>query len=200
MAIKHLVFDMGGVLIEIEWHKQVSKLLGKDVPFDQIHALWGSSRSATAFEHGEIDYDTFVKDFIAEHDVDITEEEFEKEFMSIIVGDFAGAEELLAELKGKFTLSLLSNTNTKHWDYIEANSGFLKHLHNPFTSVAFNLMKPDVKIYQRLVDELQCKPEEVLFFDDGRMNVEAAREFGIHAEQVFGPTDIRNVLQEYDLV
>jgi putative hydrolase of the HAD superfamily len=198
--INHLVFDMGGVLIEINWHRQVSKLLGMDVPFEEIHAIWGNSKAATDFEHGRTDFDQFTHDFIAEHNLNISKDEFEQEFKDIIVGDFQGAEELLAELQPKYTLSMLSNTNSKHWAILEQNSGVLKYLANPFTSIYFEAMKPDVKIYQRLVEELQCEPNEILFFDDGKMNVDAARAFGINAEQVFGPDDIRQVLETNGLL
>lgn len=191
---------MGGVLIEINWHNQVSKLLGKDIPFEKIHAVWGSSKAATDFEHGRIDFDQFAHDFIAEHNVDIGLEEFEQEFLSIIVGDFSGAEELLMELKPHYTLSMLSNTNAKHWEFLQTNSNVIQHLENPFTSIHFEAMKPDAKIYQRLIDELNCAPCDILFFDDGKMNVDAARELGINAEQVFGPNDIRNVLVAHELM
>ena len=198
--INHLVFDMGGVLIEINWHRQVSKLVGTDVPFEQIHALWSSSKAATDFEHGYIDYNTFAERFIAEQEIDISLAEFEQEFMAIIVGDFPDAKTLLAELQPHFTLSLLSNTNAKHWQHIQQTSGVLKYMENPFTSISLAAMKPDYKIYQRLVDKLQCAPQEVLFFDDGKKNVDAAREFGLNAEQVFCPADIRKVLIEHELI
>lgn len=198
--IKHLVFDMGGVLIEINWHHQVSKLLGKDIPFEEIHALWANSKATTDFEHGRIGYEAFVSGFIAEHDVKVPPEEFKQEFMSIVVGDFPGVEKLLAELKPKFTLSLLSNTNVMHWQHVQKISRIFNYIENPFTSIYFGVMKPDPDIYQKMIFELDCYPEEILFFDDGKMNIDSAREFGLHAEQVFGPDDIRRVLKDYQLL
>ena len=200
MTIKHLVFDMGGVLIEIDWHGKISKLLGQDIPFDEIHALWGRSPAVNEFEHGRIGFEEFTTAFIAEQQLTMTPAVFQKEFMDIIVGDFPGICQLLAELKPNFTLSLLSNTNSAHWDVVVQQNTFLKYIDNPFTSLQFGIMKPAPEIYQRLVKELACQPTEILFFDDGKLNVEAARREGLHAEQVFGPEDIKAVLRQYNLV
>jgi putative hydrolase of the HAD superfamily len=197
--IKHLVFDMGGVLLEIDWHGKISKLLGKDIPFDAIHALWGASVSVNDFEHGRTDFDTFTSDFIQEQNLKLTPTEFKQEFMDIIVGDFPGVCELLASLQKNYTVSLLSNTNPAHWDVVVERNTFLKFVDNPFTSLQFGIMKPAPAIYERLIKELDCEPTDILFFDDGKLNVDAARDLGIHAEQVYGVEDVKKVLTDYGI-
>ncbi len=197
--IEHLVFDMGGVLVDINWHGEVSKLLGRDIPFEKIHALWASSPSTHAFEHGHSNFETFTKDFIAEHKLDISELEFQTRFRNILLDDMPGIETLLDQLKSRFTLSLLSNTNECHWQMINERNTFIRHIHNPFTSLQFGLMKPAPEIYKRLIDELGCLPGEILFFDDGLKNVEAAQALGIHAVQVFGTEDIREALGDFGI-
>ncbi len=197
--IQHLVFDMGGVLVEIDWHGKISQLLGKDIPFNEIHALWAASPAVNDFEHGRSDFDTFTQAFIAEQELQISDIEFQREFMAIVIGEFAGVSELLASLQPHYTLSLLSNTNTAHWQHIVEHTGFLSWIDNPFTSIEFGLMKPDPAIYHRLIKELKCRPENILFFDDGLANVLAARAEGLRAEQVFGPEDIKRVLKSYSL-
>ena len=44
-----------------------------------------------------------------------------------------------------------------------------------------HLIKPDVRIYECLLEKYQLKPEECLFFDDRKDNVEGAREAGMQA-------------------
>jgi len=197
--IKHLVFDMGGVLVQIDWHGRVSKLLGKDIPFEDIHRLWGESVAATDFEHGQSDFATFCEGFIKENNLTIQPAQFEQEFRDIIQEDSPGICELLAQLKPHFTLSLLSNTNPYHWEMMQNRNTFLSYIENPYTSLDFGIMKPSPAIYKKLVESLNCEPSEILFFDDGLINVEAARKLGLNAEQVFGTEDIRVVLKEYRL-
>lgn len=197
--IRVLVFDVGGVLVELDWHGKISQLLGRDIPFEQIHALWQASEAVNDFEHGRTTFDAFTQAFIAEQKLSVSAEQFQQDFHDIIVGDFPGICELLAELRENYTIALLSNTNAAHWDRFERQNTFLQHVDYPFTSLQFGLMKPNAAIYQRLLSELDCQPEEVLFFDDGLANIEAARAEGIHAERVFGPGDIKAALSERGL-
>lgn len=198
--IQHLVFDMGGVLIDIDWHGKISGLLGRDIPFDQIHALWGASESVHRFETGQCDFNTFTDDFIEEQGLDTTPDAFQQAFREIIIDAFPGVVELLQELKPRFTLSLLSNTNAAHWQQVQADYDFIPLFDHPWTSLDFGIMKPDPAIYQALLEKLQATPSSVLFFDDGAANVQAARDVGLHAERVYNPDDIRQVLTDYQLL
>jgi len=196
--IKHLVFDMGGVLVQIDWHGKVSEILGRDIPFNDIHALWSSSKAATDFENGRISFDDFAGKFITEQELSINVNQFQTAFMEIVQNDMPGICALLEHLQPHFTLSLLSNTNQPHFDLLKQRNSFLRYIENPFTSLGFGVMKPEAEIYRKLINVLMCTPEEVLFFDDGIANVEAARQVGIHAERVFGPEDIKIALQQYN--
>lgn len=197
--IKHLVFDMGGVLVDIDWHGRVSNLLGQEIPFEQIHAVWGASKSATAFEHGETDFDTFTEQFIAEHQVKLSAKQFQQEFMAILKADFPGVCELLASLQQNYTTSTLSNSNPAHWGYLVEQNTWLRFIDNPFTSMHFGVMKPEPAIYEKLIAELNCHPAEILFFDDGKKNVEAARALGINAEVTLGLDDVKTALTQYGI-
>jgi putative hydrolase of the HAD superfamily len=50
-------------------------------------------------------------------------------------------------------------------------------------SFQLGIAKPDPAIYRHTLDELGSRPEETLFIDDKRENVEAARALGIQAIQ-----------------
>ncbi len=49
-----------------------------------------------------------------------------------------------------------------------------------FTSYELGMLKPDVQIYQTVLQNLNAKPQEVVFIDDKLTNVEAAKSIGIH--------------------
>lgn len=192
--IKHLVFDMGGVLLNIHWHQQVSRILGKEIPFDQVHQLWADSKATHAFEIGELDFEQFTTLFIEEFKLELSRDDFQEQFRAIVAEDFPGSVPLLKHLRLHYQLSLLSNTNPCHWAMAKQRESFLPLIHNPFTSLDFGVMKPDPAIYQKLLEALDASPETVLFFDDGLKNVEAAKAMGIEAERVFNPEDIKAAL------
>lgn len=49
-----------------------------------------------------------------------------------------------------------------------------------FLSYRLHLLKPDVRIYQKVLEQLKAAPDEVVFIDDKPANVEAAKSLGIH--------------------
>lgn len=51
---------------------------------------------------------------------------------------------------------------------------------NIFVSYELGLLKPDIKIYQQVLQKLNALPEEVIFVDDKLKNVEAAKSIGIN--------------------
>lgn len=200
--IKHLIFDLGGVLVRLQWHQQVTVLLGREVPFEQIHTLWGKARSTHAFETGQLDFEQFTDALIEEFALQLSRDEVQTRFRAMLDADFDDAVPLLQELRadGRYALSLLSNTNPCHLAIVKARNTIWPLLDHPFSSLDFGLMKPDPAIYQAVLEALNAQADECWFFDDGRHNVAAARELGINAEQVFGPEDIRRVLAEQQLL
>lgn len=48
-----------------------------------------------------------------------------------------------------------------------------------FNSAEIGACKPDMKIYQHVVNELGCEPSEILFVDDSLSHVQAAKELGM---------------------
>ncbi|PTY37712.1 hypothetical protein BGP77_14600 [Saccharospirillum sp. MSK14-1] len=201
-TIKHLIFDMGGVLVRLQWHQQVTVLLGRDVPFEQIHALWGNARSTHAFETGRLDFEAFTDALIEEFGLALSRDEVQHRFRAMLDNDFDDSVPLLTDLNadGRYTLSLLSNTNPCHLAMVKERNTIWPLIERPFTSLDFGLMKPDPAIYQAVLDALNARPEECWFFDDGIHNVEAARALGMNAEQVFGPNDIRSLLTHHRLL
>jgi len=52
-----------------------------------------------------------------------------------------------------------------------------------FTSYQMHLLKPDVRIFETLLKELQCQANEVIFVDDKKKNVDAASGIGMYGVQ-----------------
>lgn len=66
-------------------------------------------------------------------------------------------------------------------------------------SCELGLIKPEAAIYRKLVETLGCKPEETVFFDDTRVNVETAQEQGIKAAVWKGPEEAKIFLRALNL-
>ena len=57
--------------------------------------------------------------------------------------------------------------------------GLLSYFHSIVISGEVKVKKPDPKFYKILVRKLGEKPDEILFIDDNKVNIDAAREFGL---------------------
>lgn len=63
-------------------------------------------------------------------------------------------------------------------------------------SCELGLVKPEPDIYRALITALGAAPEEIVFFDDVAINVEAAAAVGIRAFQWTDPVRARILLRE----
>jgi HAD superfamily hydrolase (TIGR01509 family) len=66
-----------------------------------------------------------------------------------------------------------------------------------FASFQIKIAKPDPAAFQYVFNAMSCKPSEILFLDDKRMNVDAARRVGMKAERVNGIGQVKKILSEY---
>jgi HAD superfamily hydrolase (TIGR01509 family) len=196
--ITHIVADMGGVLVDLEWTERVSALLGRDVPIDELHHLWITATSTVDFECGRIDFDTFARAFIQEFGLAADVDTVQQEFLNFIQAPAPNCDAVLSALKPHYHLSLLSNTNPAHYQKLRDRYDFYRPFDQLFLSHQLGMMKPDRAIFEHVLTTLQVAPEAIAFFDDGARNVAAAQSVGIQAYQVHSPDDLLAVVQQLE--
>ena len=199
-AVKAVLFDLGGVLIDFVGLTEVRKLMRDDPGPEQIRSRWISSRSLVAFERGEIALERFASDFIAEWGLSLEPRPFLEICRSWVKGTLPGATELLEDLQPHFTLACLSNTNALHWDVMLEASDLGSRLERQFASHLIGRLKPDREVFLFVCGELGLAPDQILFFDDGEENVLGARQAGLIAYRVGGPSQARAKLQDLGLI
>jgi putative hydrolase of the HAD superfamily len=79
--------------------------------------------------------------------------------------------------------AILSNMGDSVLESIEREFNWIHRFDVLVWSFQLGIAKPDPAIYRHTLDELGSRPEETLFIDDKRENVEAARALGIQAIQ-----------------
>ncbi|MDB9529168.1 HAD family phosphatase [Oscillatoria sp. CS-180] len=196
--ITHIVLDMGGVLVQLEWAERISSLLGRSVPIDELHHLWINAQSTVDFESGRTDFDEFAIAFIEEFGLSVAPEKVQQEFLEFVQAPMAHCNEVLALLKQNYHLSLLSNTNPAHYERLRDRYDFFRYFDSLFLSYKLGKMKPDAAIFQYVLAELETASETVAFFDDGARNVETACQLGIQGYQVTSPNDVMTVVKSWN--
>lgn len=185
--IKAIIFDLGGVLLNLDFTKvsDAFKVLGVDT-FD---AMYSQSKVDMLFENlevGKVSEEEFC-DAINNHSgrsalpKDIT-----TAWNSILLDFRTESLAQLKILKNKYKLFLLSNTNSIHQQafnkIFEKSIGqgtFNSFFDKAYYSHEIGLRKPDAAAYLYVLNENNLIPQETLFIDDTLKNIEGARSVGL---------------------
>lgn len=199
MNFEWLLFDIGGVLVELTGASKLMKWMNWRVDQEEMNRMWLYSEAVRSFETGRITSYEFAETVIKEFEFSVTSETFIEEFSNFPKGLYAGAEALLAGLSAQYSIATLSNTNAIHWDKLCKEDHLDNLLQTQFLSFQTGYMKPDRQAYLNVLEELDCEAEKIIFFDDNRINVEAARAVGMNSVLVAGLDDLKQRLMELDI-
>ena len=182
--IKVILFDLGGVLVELDGPPLKAHWLKQEISVEENWRLWARSSLVEAFESGHISTREFTTGLIDEFQLNVSEEEFVREFTAWPKGLFPGTELWLKHLQQHYVLACYSNTSELHWPRLLGEMNLQSLLDHCFASFLLGCYKPALKGFELIVENLQVKAGEVLFLDDNAVNVEAAQAAGLQAKQV----------------
>jgi HAD superfamily hydrolase (TIGR01509 family) len=192
-----LLFDLGGVLVEIAAFDALKSIVAETLDDDAITERWLRSPAVRSFELGRIPPAAFAAQFIDEWQVRLTPEAFLENFATWVKRPYEGAEALIARLRVEYRVSCLSNCNELHWSQL---GGFLNCFDSAFSSHLLGAIKPDEGVFEKVMSELRVEPDQLCFFDDSYLNVQAAKRLGIGAYRVDGIRGVRRILQSEGLL
>ena len=193
-AFDALVFDLGGVLIELAGIARMLELLDHRLSVDELWARWLAAESVRHFESGRIDAQQFATAVCREFNLAIPADAFLREFTAWPQGPYPGAIALLEDLTSTYTLACLTNTNAAHWPRIAGEMALLPHFAMQFASYELGLLKPDPAIFHHVITQLGLDPARILFLDDNQVNVDSARSVGMTAYRVVGLEGVKQQL------
>lgn len=194
--IRVVLFDVGGVLVELSGVTTLLSWLGHRVTADQLYTFWLASPLVRSFETGKLQPDVFADQLIAELRLPVGKEEFLAEFCTWSLRVLPGAVELVQQLPRNYVRATLCNTNALHWPRLMQRRDLVSAFDHHFASHLTGKIKPDEEAFQHVLATLECDGPQALFLDDNRLNVAAARRVGMAAFQVRGPAEAERVLHE----
>ncbi|MCH5197681.1 MAG: HAD family phosphatase [Oscillospiraceae bacterium] len=180
--IKNVVFDLGRVLVEFDPAAYLRSFGFSD---EKVQTLLGVIFGEDWNLHDRGDYKT-VDDLSAA--LIKKYPSLKKDIETVLTGDWVKIHYLktdtadyLFELKGRgYKIFILSNLSVESYEFI-SKYPFFSLIDGGVFSYQENCCKPEAKIYKTLISRYSLIPEETVFIDDNKINVEAAREFGIHS-------------------
>ena len=174
-AIKAVIFDMGGVMLDWETPlKRFCESIGIDR--DLWEGAFAKHRPIAALGRMSADeyFQTGLKELgLLNH---------WQKARAVVPGQFIKIEEtfsLIEELSGKYKLGILTNAFkgvNAEWDKIHPHR---HHFQSIIDSSEVGLAKPDKRIYRLILRQLEISASESLFVDDLIENIAAAENLGM---------------------
>lgn len=205
--IKNLLFDLGGVIMDIEKARCVRAF--EELGLPDAPSYFGDYVQKGPFgdvESGAISAREFRD--IMRHDIGrpVTDAQIDAAFTRFLIGIPLHRLVALRELRKKYGIYLLSNTNPIMWNgYIAEcfrQEGLSRedYFDGMITSFEAGCMKPEAEIFDYTARNLHILPSETLFLDDSAANCEAARRLGWNAAEVSPGTEFTDVLRSLGLM
>ncbi len=188
-----LLFDFGGVLVDLDRQRV-------EAAFDRIgfniRPYLGTYKQAGIFsqlEQGRISIHEFCNGIraLSQQLGDalqlLTDEAIVAAWQSYLTEVPTERLDMLLKIKQHYSINVLSNTNTVHWQMAKDTffrykglnvENFFDHI---FLSCDLGVEKPDPLIFSKVVEGLQVPAHDILFFDDSEVNCQAARNCGLQA-------------------
>jgi len=200
--IKSIIFDLGGVLLNISYQNTIDEF--EKLGVDNSSAFYSKKSQTNIFnllETGEISKNEFVK-AINKSCKSVTPKQILYAWNSILLDLPKNRTNLLENLKEKYQLFLLSNTNSIHIKEFKSRLGEEKYseFYNLFDKVYYSheigIRKPHSEAFHLVLDENNLKEKEVLFIDDSPQHIEGAKELGIHTYHLKDNEEITTVFPD----
>ena len=181
MAIKAVIWDIGGVLMRTEDPAPRAKLAAElGVAPDDLEELVFGGEQGTRAQKGELTQ-TEIWDYVRQQ-LGLAPGQYPDLRARFFGGDVLDTEliDYIRGLRSNYQIGIISNA----WSELPAlleEWGILDAFDVIVGSGDEGIMKPDPRIYQIALERLAVAPEESVFVDDFMRNIIGARTLGMHA-------------------
>ncbi len=203
-GVKHIIFDLGGVLLNIDPQKTIDAF-GR-LGMEQLVGDKGLTYDHDIFyrmEQGQITPDEFRKGVQELLPEPVTFTQIDAAWTAMLLDIPAIRVQLLKNLRQNYGIYLFSNTNAIHVEKFHSDFrnqyGFevSSLFDNDFYSNEIGLRKPSAESFQEIIRLSGIDPVESLFIDDALVNVEAAQKSGLKAYWLQPNQKVEILFQKY---
>jgi len=191
-GIKNIIFDLGGVLLDIDTgrtNEAFAKLGVTD--FKSNYSLQKADTLFDDLEKGKISEPEFYEGIRRISGLPLSDNDIRDAWNALILNFREESLQYLEQLKDRYSLYLLSNTNSIHYSAFQQSfkvqTGrpyFNDHFTKAWYSHLVGLRKPEKEIYNLALLDAGIIAEETLFIDDLLKNIEAAAALRINTHHL----------------
>ncbi len=198
MKFKAVIFDFGNVIININFrliYQTFARFTSKSESYIEKQIV--DNQLFRRYESGQFSDEQFREIIRQILGFPLSDQQINTAWNAVLLDIPAERIDLIKNIRQKYPVYLLSNTNNIH---IQAANAYLKKTHSInslallfdrlFLSYEMGMWKPDAEIYHAVLQEIKLPANEVLFLDDNFHNIEAANTLGWQTILVEPPTSI----------
>ena len=200
--IKNVVFDLGGVLLNLDLQRTIDAF--KEAGFEDVEKqirAFNHQGIFQQFEAGGITAEEFRNAIRENIQAPLTDEEIDDYWSRMLLDIPCEKLKLILELREKYMVYLLSNTNPIHWNHV-CKHAFNYHsfrvedyFEETYLSYEMHDAKPNKSILEKMLSEANLLPEETLFIDDSEANCQAAASLGIQVHHYRIGDDLKEIFE-----
>lgn len=202
MNRKALIFDMGGVLVDLDI-EDCKRAFKEDLGYYRIDEIIDPCHQKGIYgelEEGTLSPDEFRTTVLSESRPGASVEDVDKAMWHILVGIEPYKADMLRRLSESYDLYMLSNNNgiclpRSRQIFAEAGVPLEEIFRKCYFSFEMKALKPSEAFYKAVMEDIGCPPEDMLFIDDSQKNVEGALEAGLPALYYRPGTDLEELLK-----
>ncbi len=205
-SIKTLIFDLGGVIIDLSIDHSLQAFADlSGFEKEKVKDIYYSNEGFEAYEKGLITDDDFRSLIRDTFSIASPASVIDSSWNAMLRGLPLRKLHLIEKLKEKYSVLLLSNTNSIHISHVNEimlpgigvhDRKLDSYFHRAYYSHIMNKRKPNADIFEQVLQENNLSPEETLFLDDNHDNIEGARQLGIQTVLIVGTNHILDYFHE----
>jgi putative hydrolase of the HAD superfamily len=185
-GIRNIIFDLGGVLLDIDFKASQRAFEQLEIhDFQTMVSLSHSNDLFHALETG-LDAQLFYEQLRSYTNTNWSNEVLENAWCALLLGFRKKSIEQLWQLKNRYRIFLLSNTNEIHVQRFEKmfreqfeGRELSSCFEEAYYSNRIQKRKPSPQAWLHIMEVHALNPAETLFVDDGAANIEAAKQLGL---------------------
>ena len=200
--IDNIIFDLGNVILNIDYQNTIDAFKKIGVP--NASSFYSKSSQLNIFnqlETGHISKQNFILEIQK-----IVPKASASQIINAwnaILQDLPNERlEILKNIKDKFSIFLLSNTNSIHIEKIINKLGEKKYeeFYNLFEKVYYShevkLRKPNADIFKLVIKENCLSIKNTLFIDDSIQHIESAKKIGLKTYHLDGNKTLESIFPD----
>lgn len=177
--IKVIIFDLGNVILNFD-HMIICRKLASlsSLSPEQVYEIIFKSGLERLYDEGKISTQNFFEKVTNKLGLNISFEEFKIIWQDIFWIN-EGIQEILLNLKGRYKLFLLSNTNPLHFEFAREKFDILEALNEYILSYEVGFSKPAVEIFNEVLKKARVEPAKCIYIDDISEHIASSNKIGM---------------------